>query len=307
MSVRSLYRRFLPRRIRRHFWVARSFTAALCSHRRQETTRDVCAAFRLMLGRYLAVVRFDDGRRMIVDLRDGGLGRPLYRQRTFERAETAFISQFLHEGMTFLDVGANIGYHTLLASIRVGGTGCVIAYEPDPWNYELLTRNMTLNGIDNIHASRMALGRAPGEGALAKSHSNFGDHRLGVHILGRESVTVPVDTLDSQLKAPSFPLIDLMKIDVQGYEAEVFAGMASTLKAAPPKVILMEFWPYGIRQVGGDPDAIIATLMSSGYAPALLQADGTLVLISLAELYARIPQINPAEPDGAFVNVVWQR
>lgn len=306
-AIRSLYRRVLPHRLRRPLWTTRCYARALFTDRRGEVLRDAWAGVRVAFGRPVALATLADGGQMYVDLRDHGIGRPLFRLGVWEPAETAFMNRFLRPGMTVLDVGANVGYHTLLAAQRVGPGGRVVAFEPDPWNHELLTRNLDLNRAANVVVVRTALGRGPGEAVLARSRSNFGDHRVGVAGPDRVGVSIRIDSLDNQFREIGVGPVDLLKIDVQGYEAEVFAGMADTLRAAPPRAILMEYWPHGIRAAGGDPDAVAAQLAAAGYAPGFLEPDGSITPADPAGLAARVPAAIAATPDEGFVNLVWSR
>jgi FkbM family methyltransferase len=245
---------------------------------------------------------------MHVDLRDEIIGRSLFSGLPYEPAETAFISDILRPGMTFVDIGANIGYYSLLAARLLGSTGRIIAFEPDPYNYHLLDANIKLNRRQAQVAMRnIALGSAPGQLTLWKSNSNYGDHRLGEWAEGRSGITVAVDTFDAQFRSIGGGTIDLLKIDVQGFEAKVFSGMQGVFAASPPRVILMEYWPDGIRAAGDNPEQLLCRLLDYGYRVALVESSGSPRSVTLPEVLASIPTPNPASPDAAYVNIALTR
>src|SRR5262245_2134996 len=88
--------------------------------------------------------------------RTHGVADPLLAGRGYEPEETAFIEAALAPGMTFLDLGANVGYFTCLAARKVGPAGRVWAFEPDPRNFRLLVRSVKANGLSNVTAVRAA-------------------------------------------------------------------------------------------------------------------------------------------------------
>lgn len=87
---------------------------------------------------------------MYLDLRDKGFARPLYEHGVHEPRETDFLAKALQPGMTFIDIGAHVGYYTLLGAAAVGKEGKVIAFEPEPYNLEILTKNVALNELTNV-------------------------------------------------------------------------------------------------------------------------------------------------------------
>lgn len=159
----------------------------------------------------------------------------------------------------FLDVGANIGTHSLFA--LQNGFGTAVCIEPEPDNFMLLRINQILNGVDsqcvNINA---AASNHAGEQQLELSETNFGDHRIRAVIddgdnrhneQARRLRTVKAAPLDALIaEAGIVPeAIGLAWIDTQGYEGQVLAGAKSLLNANVP--IVLEFWPYGLKRTGG--------------------------------------------------------
>ncbi len=218
-------------------------------------------------GHLVADVRTPGGA-LYVHLLDLGVGRPLYTGLEYEPEETAFLQASLKPGMTMIDVGANVGYMALLAAKAVGPSGTVVAIEPDPGNGELLRANLERNGYRNVSIERCAVGSAAGTAQLYRSAWNMGNHRLnpgaGGQAIAHEAIAVPVRTVDDLVVAHHLSRVDVIKMDVEGYEPGVLGGMTATLARFKP-VILTEFWPYGMRDAGFDPEAFLDRCIRAGY------------------------------------------
>ena len=107
------------------------------------------------------------------------VSRRIREEGIWEPHETSLILDLLQPGDTFLDVGANIGYFSILAAAAVGEAGSVMAYEPDPENYRLLQANVELNALrPRVISTAAALSDANGEGRLYLSADNLGDHQV---------------------------------------------------------------------------------------------------------------------------------
>jgi FkbM family methyltransferase len=134
----------------------------------------------------------------------------------YESYETELILRQLEVGDVVVDVGANIGYYTILLADKIGKTGKVYAFEPDKINFEILLKNIKENNLKNIEAINVAIGSKRGKLKLHKSKDNFGDHKL--YGSDKDIEKVKIIRLDDYLK--NFK-IDLMKVDTQGWEPEV--------------------------------------------------------------------------------------
>ncbi len=199
---------------------------------------------------------------LTVDLTDRSVAQKLYLGCAYEPKEYELLSRLLEPGMTFFDVGAHVGYYTLLASKRVGAGGRVVAFEPDTRNFQLLTENVRSNGLTNVEPVNMAVGSHDGDLQLYRDPDYAGDHRIHA-IAGRASITVRCTTLDAFCSGGSGP--DVMKMDVQGAEGEVLAGMMRLLREAPPRAIVAEYWPAELASVGTDPQQLVDGVLASGY------------------------------------------
>ena len=188
----------------------------------------------------------------------------LHRLGCMGREERATLQRIVRPGMTVLDVGANLGLYTVLFARLVGATGRVIAFEPDPALFALLRRNSTLNGFTNITAHNLALGSRSDRAMLRKMIFNSGDNTLGSDgsRCFRREVPIQVVALDEFLPALH---IDLVKIDVQGWEFEVLRGMDRILAACPHAGIYFELWPAGLRRAERTPAEMAEWLQARGY------------------------------------------
>ena len=206
----------------------------------------------------------------------------------YEKAETRFFQSACRDGMTFLDVGANLGYYTALAARAVGPNGRVLAVEPDPDSFGYLEQTIAANAVGNVKAFPVAASDAHAMLPLYISTDNRGDNRLYASDEERPQVEVEARPLDALLRENKIETVDLIKIDVQGYEPKVIAGLRETIIASPNLTLLTEFWPQGMTEAGGDANEFLQTLRELGLTLHELQPDGSLAeLTDDTDLIAR--------------------
>jgi FkbM family methyltransferase len=204
---------------------------------------------------------------------DAAVGRDV-RVNLYEPDVTAVFRRLLRPGMGVLDLGANIGYFTMLAASLVGPQGWVVAVEPNPANVKLLEASRRANGFAHVTACQVAAGREPGLLVLNTSHSNGTTSGLPDDVnavLGAQ--IVPCVRADSLV--PPGRRVDLVKLDVEGAEYNALLGAAELLARWRP-VLVSEFSPTlmpGISGLSG-PD-YAAWLIAQGYALAVVQRDGS--------------------------------
>ena len=188
----------------------------------------------------------------------------LYVCGSFEPNEFAFLDRVLKPGMVFVDVGANDGYYTLFAARRVGPGGRVVSVEPSSRERAHLERNLTRNGIGNVEVVPAALGAAAGHADLHLAHgAHTGHNTLGsfAHddVVPARIERVPLETLDAVVARLALPHVDVVKIDVEGGEANVIAGARTVLASMRP-VLLMELNDSALRAQGSGEASLLATL-----------------------------------------------
>jgi FkbM family methyltransferase len=190
----------------------------------------------------------------------------------YEKFVTEILESLVRPGMTFIDIGANIGIYTALAARRVGTNGRVVAVEPGPLNVNLIRETIRLNGFENVSVFAGAAGAENASATLYLCDDNPADHRVHNSGGAREKLVVPTTTIDALARTHGIARADVIKIDTQGSEASVFAGMAALLAATPPPTVVFEFWPWGLTHAGSDPRALLDQLVASGFL--LFEIDG---------------------------------
>jgi FkbM family methyltransferase len=189
--------------------------------------------------------------------------RPLYfgYKAITDRRDRSMASNYIREGSMVVDVGANIGSFARFAARKVGSSGRVVAFEPSRQNHDrLLVAAVRYPQIEPVHA---ALASHVGTVTLYVSNELNVDHQTYDSGEGREQVTVPCSTLDEWLDGEP---IDLIKIDVQGFELSVVQGMLGTLRANDDIAVLFEYWPSGLRRAGTDPGLLLETFRELGFS-----------------------------------------
>ena len=168
----------------------------------------------------------------------------------YEPYLTELMLSKIKTGDVVLDIGANIGYDTVLFADKVGKKGKIIAIEPDPVNFEILQKNIKENKLKNVVVVQAAIGSENKKMEIYESDENYGDHRMWKE-KGRKSVEVFCRKLDDLLKELDYQKIDFIKIDVQGFEAEVIEGGKEIIEKNKP-IIFFEYWPWGIKNAGSE-------------------------------------------------------
>lgn len=224
-----------------------------------------------------------------------------------ERATTAYLSRILRPGMVFLDVGANMGFYTLLGAQRVGATGRVIAFEPFPVLAAHIRSSIEINGfgdracleecaVSAIHNESVTFYAGPLDNTGASSLLPHGWLNTGTQ------VTVRTTRLDDYLTTHGITQVDVMKIDIEGAEMLAFRGMARTLQERPPRVLVVELFPSD-QFVAEDttrhasdqasiPTHVYDLLQSHGYTCLEIEPDGQVGRVCSREEIQNIMRVD---------------
>lgn len=189
------------------------------------------------------------GMRMIVrNPRKSFIGRALFVTGVWEPEVTEFISHRLRPGMTVVDVGADMGYYSLLFANKVGPTGKVIAFEPIPLAKALLDENIRINKLTNVLSYQFAIsdrtGKAVLESPLKKSRVSLQKTQAM-----NDDIEIEIRHFDEWQIAMAIGVINMVKIDVEGAELMVLMGMRNTLVAQRP-ALLIEIHPDQLPHFG---------------------------------------------------------
>jgi FkbM family methyltransferase len=193
---------------------------------------------------------------------DRGIAILSWKWNLFEAYERALFSRVLRPGMVVVDIGANIGLYTLIAAEKVGREGRVIAYEPDPSNFQNLLSNLKLNGFDHVDARPKAVADQSRSLRLYLSQLHRGLHQIHPFEGEARYVDVPGVSLDEDLK--EIEKVNVIKMDVQGAECLALQGMQGLLSRSPNVCIFCEFWLEGIQKSGCDPKQFMVILENLG-------------------------------------------
>lgn len=225
--------------------------------------RRVAPDYRLVRARALDLPPFDFA---VHAIGDECISRNLARDGIWEPFETTVFGRLCQSGDRVLDLGANIGWYSVLAAKLVGSNGMVTAFEPDAANVELLRRNVSMvdcHGV--VQVNHCAVSDLHGQMSLYRSGNNLGDHRLFSDGSAREVATVPVTTLDAYYADTRTSLPNIIKSDTQGSEARILRGAAQLLASGWRPLMIIEFWPFGLTRSGDDPMALACQLQALGY------------------------------------------
>ena len=181
----------------------------------------------------------------------------------YERFETDLVKQEIKKGDVVIDIGANIGYYTLIFAKLVGDTGKVFAFEPDPTNFELLRKNIEVNGYKNVTLEQKALSDKKGKIMLILSKENTGGHHISKQPT-KNAIQVDTITADDYFKNFEYK-IDFIKMDVEGAESIVLSGMTNILKNNTDLKMMVEYNPDAIKNMGLAPVSYLELLVKNGF------------------------------------------
>jgi len=182
----------------------------------------------------------------------------------YEKYESKLFRETVAEGMTVVDIGANIGYYVVISGKRVGKNGKVVAYEPEDVNFSFLEKNVKRNDFRNVLCRKEAISSEKGEMDFFLSEGNKGMHSLVNEKGTKEKITVSVNTLDSSLSDLGIKKVDIIKMDIEGAEPLALLGMKETLSRERP-ILFIEFSPTQILCSKKDPAKFLYDIALLGY------------------------------------------
>lgn len=215
--------------------------------------------------------------KMYVDIADMGVVPALIENGIYHACMTGLFRNKIKDGMVCVDVGANIGYCTLIMAGLAGRSGKVFAFEPEPNNFELLIRNIKLNGYDNVDAIQKAVCNNDKSVDLFLDETSLAGHSLAS--IGKKHIKVEGQSLDSFF-AGYQRKINLVKIDVEGAELSVINGMDRIIRENKDLTIITEFFPDAMEKFGDSPKKLLNVLCEYGFQLYDLDDQDGLIMIT---------------------------
>jgi len=173
--------------------------------------------------------------------KDKGISSELIIYGVHEPLTTKLILSEIKPGMTILDIGSNIGYYAILESNLIGTTGKIYSIEPSPINFKLLEENLKLQKMNNFKIFNLAIGNKNDKlEFLISEKSNWSKIKEDSDIIGKNDtiITVPVKSLNLFCKENNLEKIDLIRMDVEGYEEKIIEGGKEILKNIKPILMI---------------------------------------------------------------------
>jgi FkbM family methyltransferase len=212
----------------------------------------------------------------------------------YEAHVTALMHRLLRPGMTFVDVGANIGYFSVLASKLVGPEGLVVAVEPGPANLALLRANLWRNACSNALVLPIAAYTHRGHVQLVLNPEGGAGNWVQAGDVPAPSILVPCAPLDELLEGQR---VDVLKTDAEGSDVQAIRGMEATIRRSAGITIVAEFWVEAYGGRGEAPSEVLDYYSGLGLGKSLLRDTG---------------EVEPTDDDGLlglagsvpFVNIV---
>jgi FkbM family methyltransferase len=262
----------------------------------------IVRAARSLAGRHskqVEVVR--DGIKWRLDL-EQGIDLAIYLLGAFERPTVNAYRKIVKHGDTVLDIGANLGPHTLHLARLVGDKGVVIAYEPTAYAVHKLRQNLALNPglVQRVTVAQMMLTDSDDQIPEPEIYSSWPlNTEKNLHAGHRGQLKSTEGSralkLDSHLQSLNLKKVDFIKMDVDGFECHVLGGATTTLANCHP-AILMELSPYLYSEHGKSLDDLLALLTRAGYS--MFHLDGR------SELPMESRRIHAMVPAGRSINVI---
>ena len=200
------------------------------------------------------------------------IGRHLFKKGVHEKENTDYIIKHikLEDGELALDIGANIGWFSVLLSKLASDEARIFAFEPEPSNFELLEHNLKQNECANVVAVNKGVSDKDGVMSLyLHPDKNRGRHSL-IPDSSLRKIEVDIVSLDSFFNATPPGKIRFLKIDIEGYEYFAFKGAQKLLAHVP--MILMEYSPH-LYNIGFTNDDLLDTLMDLSFRPHLMSSE----------------------------------
>jgi FkbM family methyltransferase len=216
----------------------------------------------------------------------------------YEAPEARFVARWLRPGDVVADVGAHVGFFTLLAARLVGSKGYVTAFEPVPDTHRRLASNVAANRYDQVKLVPAAVTNVAGEVTLGLPQARLVGYSTSDYSIGAEigGITVEGTTLDRELGTDR--TVRLLKIDAEGAEPQVLEGAQRLLSSRPPEAILLEINHQMLGRHGSTSGDVLQTLSDAGYRICAIRRDGRLRRAPSVEILRAAGERADRYPEG---------
>ena len=225
------------------------------------------------------------------------VGRKIYKYGEYEPELSNYLSNniIFKDNDISLDIGANIGWYSILLHKLMPASATIYCFEPDQLNYDLLVSNIKSNGAANVIAINKALSnKRESKKLYLYASKNLGRHSL-LNINSDDFIDVQTLTLDHFLESEKidFSRIKLAKIDIEGYELFALLGAKRVLKNL--RCLICEFEPKLMKKGGVAPDELISLLEDANFKANLIH-NGRIVTAERESIFAHAP-----------CNIIWTK
>jgi FkbM family methyltransferase len=245
--------------------------------------------FYTYLGPDLALTQLWDGQFIYVDPQDEQISHQIIARGYWEPETEVAVRRMVRKGDRIVEVGANIGYYTLLMARMVGPQGRIDSFEANPRLASLLRRSVTLNdhaGHVTVHAKAAGISSDPVSFVVSRNHAGSGHVQVGDAPAGAETVMVEAIRLDEAVEGP----VDFIRMDAEGYEPLVVLGGADLVIRSPTVKICME-WDRVQMSPRADVAAWVSGMAEHGFSAWVIRKDSSLQAVSAQELL-KLPHTN---------------
>ena len=199
-----------------------------------------------------------------VEAKDTYVGMFLINTGIFEPEETKLLLSELNSGSVVFDIGANIGYYSIVSASKQGVS--VYSFEPDKDSFDLLKSNISLNGLTSVTPVPLALGAQKGKIPFTVNTEHRG--KSGISANGDFDYEVDVLPLDEYCRLNNIKEIDVIKLDVEGLEIDVLTGAKNTIQASPNLKLFVELNPESLRLVNKNVNDFLSVLADLDLVPS---------------------------------------
>lgn len=227
------------------------------------------------------VVDMGNGLKVVVDPAEPEFGKHIAADRVWEEHIVAAIRANLKPGDSFIDIGANVGVMSFNAADVVGPRGKVIGFEPNPRNISAFRRGLIANGFNHVLLYPFAVSdHREMIGVTSASNGKV----IGDAVATQSADVIQAVPVDEMLAGEA--RVDLVKMDIEGYEPQALRGLAQTLARHKPK-ILLEFNPMCLKEQNSDPATVAGMIFALTSVVQLVEHDHSRTDVrSAAELMA---------------------